>query len=130
MTTEQPTFYALIGGEKTILQLVTRFYFHMDSLPETTALRAIHAEDLTETRQKLFKFLSGWLGGPDLFVQEYGHPRLRRRHFPFAIGESERDQWMLCMNHALSDSGMTNELQLSLKQALQQLATHMINKNE
>ena len=130
MAETQTTFYELMGSEKTLIHLVERFYFYMDSLPEATDIRQMHAEDLTSTKQKLFKFLSGWLGGPDLFVQEYGHPRLRRRHFPFAIGESERDQWMLCMNYALKEINMADELQQSLKQALQQLATHMINKSE
>ena len=129
MAETQTTFYALMGGEKTLIHLVERFYFYMDSLPEATDIRQMHAEDLTLTKQKLFKFLSGWLGGPDLFVQEYGHPRLRRRHFPFAIGETERDQWMLCMSYALKEIDMADELQQSLKQTLQQLATHMINKS-
>ena len=130
MAETQITFYELMGGKETLARLVERFYFHMDSLPETTGIRQMHAKDLTATKQKLFKFLSGWLGGPDLFVEEYGHPRLRRRHFPFAIGESERDQWMLCMNYALKEIGLADELQQSLKQALLQLATHMINKSE
>lgn len=130
MAETQTTFYELMGGEKTLTHLVERFYFYMDSLPEAAGIRQMHAEDLTPTKQKLFKFLSGWLGGPDLFVQEYGHPRLRRRHFPFAIGESERDQWMLCMRYALKEIGLADELQQSLKQALSQLATHMINQSE
>ncbi len=96
MTTITP--YALIGGESAILTLVDRFYFYMDSLPETQGIRSIHQPNLDSAKSKLFKYLSGWLGGPDLFVEEFGHPMLRARHLPFTIGESERDQWMLCMN--------------------------------
>ena len=103
MTQQIPlTPYDFIGGEDAILSLVDRFYFFMDSLPEAAGIRAIHQPSLVDASDKLFKFLSGWLGGPDLYMQEYGHPRLRFRHLRFEIGESERDQWMYCMNKALS----------------------------
>ena len=125
---QQNTPYELIGGEKAILSLVDRFYFFMDTLPEAAGIRAMHQPSLAEASDKLFKYLSGWLGGPDLFVQQYGHPRLRARHFPFAIGEDERDQWMLCMNRALSELPIDTQLREGLSQALQQLATHMINR--
>jgi len=124
----QVTPYELAGGEAAILSLVERFYFFMDTLPEAAGIRAMHAEDLSGARTKLFKFLSGWLGGPDLFIQEYGHPRLRQRHFPFVIDGAARDQWMLCMNKALSEVAMDVNFRENLRQALQQLATHMINQ--
>ena len=123
------TPYDLLGGEQAVLSLVDRFYFFMDTLPEAAGIRAIHAKSLAGARNKLFKFLSGWLGGPDLFIQEYGHPRLRQRHFPFAIGTAERDQWMLCMNKAIADIPMNPILETNLKNALQELATHMINQD-
>ncbi len=126
MTTITP--YALIGGESAILTLVDRFYFYMDSLPETQGIRSIHQLNLDSAKSKLFKYLSGWLGGPDLFVEEFGHPMLRARHLPFTIGESERDQWMLCMNKALDEITMDPRLKINLQNALQQLATHMINQ--
>jgi len=121
------TPYDVIGGELIIRNLVERFYFYMDSLPEAKGIRDMHQPDLTSAKTKLFKFLSGWLGGPDLFVQEYGHPMLRARHLPFAIGESERDQWMLCMNKAIAEIPMNPILETNLKNALQELATHIIN---
>lgn len=124
---QQKTPYELIGGEKAVLSLVDRFYFFMDTLPEAAGIRALHQQSLASASDKLFKFLSGWLGGPDLFVQQYGHPRLRARHIPFVIGPAERDQWMLCMNKALAELPMDEELREALSQALQQLATHMIN---
>ncbi len=126
----QKTPYELIGGEKALLSLVDRFYFFMDTMPEAAGIRAMHSKSLSGARDKLFKFLSGWLGGPDLFIQQYGHPRLRQRHFPFAIGSSERDQWMLCMDKALNEMPMDADIRESLSQALQQLATHMINRHE
>jgi len=126
----QLTPYDHIGEEAAILSLVERFYFYMDTLPEAAGIRVMHAADLSAAHDKLFKFLSGWLGGPDLFVQEYGHPRLRQRHFPFAIDAAARDQWMLCMTKALDEVSMAANFRENLSQALQQLATHMINQDE
>ena len=125
--TQQKTPYLLMGGEKSILNLVERFYFYMDTLPEAKELRAIHAADLSSTKEKLFKFLSGWLGGPDLFIQEYGHPRLRQRHFPFKVNQQARDQWVFCMHKALYEIAMPDELRKNIKQAIDDLAIHMIN---
>ncbi len=127
---KQLTPYDHIGGEAAIRSLVERFYYFMGTLPEAAGIRAMHAADLSSAHDKLFKFLSGWLGGPDLFIQEYGHPRLRQRHFPFAIDEAARDQWMLCMNKALDEVSMVAIFRENLTQALQQLATHMINQDE
>jgi len=122
------TPYELMGGETAILSLVDRFYFYMDTLPEAEGIRKMHAKRLSNAKDKLFKFLSGWLGGPDLFIQEFGHPMLRRRHFPFAIDNSERDQWMICMNKAMEELPMDSSLRERLLEALEQLATHMINQ--
>ncbi len=122
--------YELMGGEDALKSLVDRFYFYMDILPEAAEIRAMHQKNLTDARQKLFKFLSGWLGGPDLYIREYGHPRLRMRHFPFSIGHVERDQWMLCMNKALSEMPLNDDFRKNLSQALRQLATHMMNQGE
>jgi len=127
MTEIQQTPYDFMGGEKSILSLVDRFYFYMDTLEEAKELRAIHQADLATAKDKLFKFLSGWLGGPDLFVQEYGHPRLKQRHFPFAVNQQVRDQWMYCMNKALYEVSMSDELRKNIHEALDNLATHMMN---
>lgn len=125
-----PTPYSNIGGEKALRVLVDRFYFYMDILPEAQGIRAMHQSDLTSAKDKLFKFLSGWLGGPNLFIEEFGHPMLRARHLPFAIGSSERDQWMLCMRKAIAEISMNPILATNLKNALQDLATHMINQEQ
>ena len=125
MTNSTP--YEMMGGEQALLNLVDRFYFYMDTLPEAQGIRAIHQHDLSSAKEKLFKFLSGWLGGPNLFIEEFGHPMLRARHLPFLIGESERDQWMLCMNKALAELAMDSQLRINFQNALQNLATHMIN---
>ena len=124
-----PTPYGLMGGEKAIQNLVDRFYFYMDTLPEAKGIRVIHQTNLDSAKLKLFKYLSGWLGGPNLYIEEYGHPMLRARHLPFSIGEAERDQWMLCMNKALAEMTMDPQLKTNIQNALQQLATHMINQD-
>ena len=100
---QSQTFFQVLGGEANIRALVEKFYDVMDTDPKAAGIRAMHAQDLTSAREKLFMFLTGWTGGPQLYVERYGHPRLRARHLPFAIGESERDQWMYCMIKAMHD---------------------------
>ncbi len=87
--------YDRLGGADAVRALVDLFYDLMDSLPEADGVRSLHAKSLRVSREKLYLFLSGWLGGPDLYQQQYGPPMLRRRHLPFEIGVSERDQWLI-----------------------------------
>jgi hemoglobin len=119
--------YQRIGGAVKVRALVVRFYQIMDELPETYGIRKMHAPHLQSAEDKLFKFLSGWMGGPQLFVEEYGHPRLRARHLPFAIGNSERDQWLLCMNRALDEVVENVALRNELSEAFAKVADHMRN---
>lgn len=122
------TPYERIGGEDAVRELVGRFYDLMDSLPETQGIRGLHARDLRSSREKLFLFLSGWLGGPQLYVERFGHPRLRQRHFPFPIASKERDQWMLCMTRALEETVEDAALKRELQGAFARLADHMRNR--
>ncbi len=117
-----------IGGAVIIRTLVKRFYQIMDELPESYVLRKMHAENLQETEDKLFKFLNGWMGGPDLYVQEYGHPMLRRRHMSIQIDVSARDQWLMCMDLALTEVVGDTKLRAELSDALAKLGDHMRNK--
>ena len=112
-----PTPYDLLGGETKVRELVDRFYDYMDSLNEVSYIRDMHAKSLRASREKLFLFLSGWLGGPDLYIQKYGHPRLRMRHMPFAIDTQARDQWLHCMNKVLDDMVLDAKLSEHLKRA-------------
>jgi hemoglobin len=129
MQAETPlSHYDRIGGADKVRALVHRFYQIMDELPETYGIRKMHAEDLKNSEDKLFKFLSGWMGGPQLYIQEYGHPMLRRRHLPFAISISERDQWMTCMNQALQDVVEDDTLRQDLSTAFAGVADHMRNQ--
>lgn len=122
------TPYEMIGGEGVLRALVKDFYRIMDELPEAYGIRKLHPGDLAGSEEKLFMFLSGWLGGPDLFAQRFGHPRLRARHLPFAIAESERDQWLLCMREAMMLHVKDPALREKLYQALAGLADHMRNQ--
>jgi hemoglobin len=128
MQSEQQTHYQRIGGAEKVRSLVRRFYELMDELPESYGIRKMHAEDLQSANDKLFMFLSGWLGGPQLFVEAYGHPMLRRRHLPFVIGDAERDQWMLCMNKALDEVVDDAALRHELSDAFTKVADHMRNR--
>ncbi len=122
------TYYNRIGGEAAVRRLVEQFYNFMDADPEFNGIRKFHAENLDEARKKLFMFLSGWLGGPQLYVEQYGHPRLRARHLPFPISISERDQWMNCMIKAMATLEIDNRLLQELTRAFSQTADFMRNK--
>ena len=119
--------YDLAGGEPAVRKLVDRFYDLMDEDPDFYGIRKLHPASLEGSREKLFKFLMGWLGGPPLYEQEFGHPRLRARHLPFAIATNERDQWMTCMSRAMTDVGLDENLRKRLVQSFFQTADWMRN---
>jgi hemoglobin len=125
---EPHTLYSIIGGEARLRELVDRFYDLMELELEFAGIRAMHPVPMDSSRDKLFMFLSGWMGGPDLFVERYGHPRLRARHLPFAIGSSERDQWLRAMAWAMEDVGIDEPLRLRLMESFYQTADWMRNK--
>ena len=98
----QTTPYQAAGELAGITRLVDEFYVNMDALPEAETIRSMHPEDLTESRKKLTYFLSGWLGGPKLFLQHYGPISIPGYHKQFPIGHEERDAWLLCMQRAIA----------------------------
>jgi len=120
--------YERIGGAEKVRALVQRFYQLMDATPEVQDLRKMHAASLKGSEEKLFMFLSGWMNGPQLFVEKFGHPKLRQRHMPFAIGDKERDQWMKCMTQALQDVVEDETLRKELLAAIGKVADFMRNK--
>lgn len=126
--TSYSTAYEWIGGEKQVQKLVDRFYDLMDLEPAYAVLRASHGSDLDNARKRLFMFLSGWLGGPPLYEQTFGHPRLRARHLPFSIGIEERDQWLACMSQAMREVELDPVLQQRLEQSFFQTADWMRNR--
>ena len=132
MSTEetQPvdTPFQWLGGEERVRALTDRFYDLMDLEPAYKELRAAHGNELTQAREKLFMFLCGWLGGPSYYTDQFGHPRLRMRHMPFAIGIKERDQWVACMDQAMAETQVPFELRERLKNSFFQTADWMRNK--
>ncbi|UCV01800.1 group II truncated hemoglobin [Dechloromonas denitrificans] len=125
---EKISTYEKIGGDVTVGKLADRFYQLMDSTPQFAELRGMHPESLQGSREKLYMFLSGWLGGPDLFVEKFGHPRLRGRHMPFSIGVKERDQWVACMVLAMEDVGIEPGIRAKLLENFFNTADFMRNK--
>ena len=97
------TLYSRLGGDIGVRQLTERFYDLMDLEPTYQALRAVHGSTLVQAQERLYQFLSGWLGGPDLYTEQHGHPRLRQRHFPFVVNMQMRNEWVVCFAQALSE---------------------------
>lgn len=126
--TQPETAYEWVGGEAAVRALVDRFYDLMDLEPAYAELRALHPTTLEGSRDKLFWFLCGWLGGPQHYVERFGHPRLRARHLPFPIGIRERDQWLACMDQAMQELQLDPALVNRLREAFFNTADWMRNK--
>lgn len=127
MSGQPQTAFDWVGGEEAVRALVDRFYDLMELEPGYAKLRAMHPTDMGGSRDKLFWFLCGWLGGPDHYQQRFGHPRLRARHLPFAIGIAERDQWMACMRQAMQECQLDPELRQRLDASFMNTADWMRN---
>ncbi len=121
------TPYALIGGEAAVRQLANRFYDFMEELPEAAELRAMHGPDLDPMREKLFQFMSGWLGGPPLYFQRPDAKCFGSAHRPFPIDTAARDQWMLCITRALDEMPMSAELRALLDVSLKRTTEALRN---
>ena len=122
------TYYRRLGGEQALRRLIDRFYDLMDEQMEFFGIRQLHPSELNRSRDKLFMFLSGWLGGPNLYVERFGHPQLRARHLAFSIASSERDQWMACMGQAMEETGVEKPLRQELQGALFRTADFLRNR--
>lgn len=122
------TPFEWVGGESAVRALSDRFYDLMHENPAYAEIRALHPESMDGSRDKFFWFLCGWLGGPQHFVERFGHPRLRARHMPFAIGIRERDQWLACMTEAMTAEALDPELIARLQDSFHKTADFMRNK--
>ncbi|TNF01651.1 MAG: globin [Sphingomonadales bacterium] len=122
------TPYEALGGEPMVRALCARFYALMDSLPEATACRAIHPPSLKRAEEKLYEYLTGWLGGPPLYTDKYGHPRLRRRHFVAPIGREEIEGWLLCFHTAWNEIVPPSALADEIVKRVDALGWHMANR--
>jgi hemoglobin len=120
--------FELVGGEAAVRALVDRFYDLMDLDPALAELRALHPTTLDGSRDKLFWFLCGWLGGPQHYTDRFGHPMLRARHLPFSIGIKERDQWLACMQQAMRELQFDPALATRLDEAFFGTADWMRNR--
>ena len=125
---ETITLYEAVGGDAAVRALTRRFYELMDTLPEAARCRAIHPPDLSASEEKLYEYLTGWLGGPPLYTQKRGHPMLRRRHFMASIGPAERDEWLLCFVRALEETVPSEGLRKIILEPVTRLAHHMQNQ--
>ena len=127
-----PTPFEQLGGVAGVRALVDRFYDLMDLEPDFAELRGLHPPTLDGSRDKFSWFLTGWLGGPDLYVERFGHPGLRARHLPYPIGVNARDQWLTCMGLAMAEigeaGGFTADMQERLMTSFANTADHMRNR--
>ena len=122
------TLYEAVGGDATIRALSHRFYELMDTLPEASHVRPVHPPTLEGSEAKFYEYLTGYLGGPPVYVEKYGHPRLRSRHFIAEIGPVERDEWLLCFRQALEETVPNPKLREIILPPIERLADHMQNK--
>ena len=124
------TPFAWIGGEGQIHALVDRFYDLMDLEPGFAALRAAHGTELANAREKLKRFLTGWMGGPQHYTEQFGHPRLRMRHHPYQLDQAARDRWVQLMDHALDQAALPAEVTPFLREFFHGTATFLMNRRQ
>lgn len=122
------TAYEQIGGESGVRRLVNRFYDLMEQEPSLGELRAMHAQDLGPMRERLFEFMSGWLGGPPLYFERPAHACIMSAHLPYAIGTQERDQWLAAMYKALQETALSERTHKAIRQGLFQMAEAFRNR--
>lgn len=123
---EAATPYEEIGGSEVVQRLAEAFYDVIEE--ESPTLRALLPANTTNTRRKFAMYLTGWLGGPPLYEQKYGHPRLRMRHMPFPIGQDEALEWMRCMRQAMDRAEIGEPMRTFLEDRFGPLAEHMRNR--
>ncbi|NOQ88334.1 MAG: globin [Gammaproteobacteria bacterium] len=129
MTRSTESLYSRLGGEVVLRDFVDYLYDFMEVTPEVANVRKMHQKDLSHTRDRLFMFLSGMLGGPPLYAEAFGHPQLRRKHLHFEIGNEERDQWLSCAQHAVDQLDISGYLSEELMHDLRVMANHLRNKD-
>lgn len=121
------SLYSRIGGRGTVSAIVEAFYRRVEA---DVHLRPVYPEDLEPGKEKLKLFFEQWLGGPATYTELYGHPRLRRRHFPFVIDERAAGRWLRNMREAWQEVGVDAEIQSTVFENLGPLARHMVNAEQ
>ena len=122
------SLYSRLGGESALRKFVSELYDFMDTTPDVAHVRALHTVGLTHASNRLFMFLSGMLGGPPLYMEAFGHPRLRQKHLHIKIGDDERDQWMMCAQHAAEQLDVAPIVREELIATLTRMADHLRNE--
>ncbi|NLH82578.1 MAG: group II truncated hemoglobin [Phyllobacteriaceae bacterium] len=122
------SLYDRMGGAVALRRLVRRFHELMETLPEAEAARAVLHVAPADLGPKLYEFLSGWLGGPELYTKRHGAPKLKRRHFLVPIGPAQRDGWLLCFRRAaeetIADPSVVAEMLPQIESLAHYLADH------
>lgn len=127
MTSSEISLYYRLGGEDALRKFVSELYDYMDITPDVAHVRAMHTAGLAQASNHLFMFLSGMLGGPPLYMEAFGHPRLRQKHLHIKIGDDERDQWMKCAKHAAKQLDVSPTVREELITTLARMANHLRN---
>lgn len=122
---ETPALFDAVGGAPTFARIVDNFYKGVEGDP---LLRPMYPADLSESRRTMTLFLIQFWGGPSDYSQERGHPRLRMRHAPFAIGQAERDAWLKHMTAAIEAEQFPDEIREPLLKYFDRTATFMMNR--
>lgn len=120
--------YILLGGETGVRALANAFYDVMDEESDASTIRAMHGEKLDDIKEKLYEYLTGWMGGPPLYDDKHGTVCLTDPHAHYHIGPDERDQWLMCMDKALERIDASDELKDMLKVPMRRLANAVQNQ--
>jgi len=121
------TVYEQLGGDEPFRRLVDAFYARIEN---DRVLRHLFPEDLGPGKENQFLFLTQYWGGPPRYAEQRGHPRLRMRHFPFAIGQAERNAWVSNMLAAIDEAGIPEPARTQMREYFQNAATFLINQND
>ncbi|OAI40441.1 hypothetical protein AYO38_01080 [bacterium SCGC AG-212-C10] len=123
----QDTLYSRAGGREGISAIVESFY---EKVEKDAHMRSIYPADLEPGKAKLKLFFEQWFDGPPVYTELYGHPRLRRRHFPFVIDDRHAGLWLRYMRQSMAENGISNADLGTIFKAFGDLAKHMVNAGE
>lgn len=121
------TLLERVGGREGVRAIVDDFYRRVENDP---AIRPVYPVDLEPGREKLRLFMEQWMGGSPVYSEKYGHPRLRRRHFPFVIEDRHAGIWLRYMRQAMIENGVSEDDVRTIFEAWAPLAKHMVNASE
>ena len=126
---DEVTLYQEVGGSDFFIELVNKFY---EGVINDEVIISLYPDrnDLEGAKERLSLFLMQYWGGPTTYSDERGHPRLRQRHFPFAIGERERDHWLMHMQGAIDAMPTSESVRTRLSEYMSNAAQHLVNTGQ